>query len=187
VPDLAFRHYDATTARAIRETVGFIYREGYAAAIDRGHPFVSGHAPMRRFDTYLRHPGFGLIIALLGEEPVGQAWGWALEAGTRWWDGLVTAVEPGFTDEDGTRTFALCELMVRQHWTGRGFGHALHDEILRRRRERRATLLVERENATAYQAYLNWGWRKVAESQPEWPGAKLMDVLLRRLDPGPLE
>ena len=33
--------------------------------------------------------------------------------------------EPGFTDETGTRTFALCELMITPAWQARGVAHAL--------------------------------------------------------------
>ena len=83
-----------------------------------------------------------------------------------------------FTEEDGKRTFAFSEIMVRQAWTGRGIAHALHDELLRGRDEQRATLLVEPDNPTAYRAYLRWGWRKVAQLRPAWPGAPLFDVLI---------
>ena len=86
--------------------------------------------------------------------------------------------EPGFTDEDGSRTFALSEIMVRRPWTGRGVAHALHDELLRGRNEKRATLLVELGNDVAYRAYTAWGWRKVARLRPGWPDAPLYDVLI---------
>lgn len=33
---------------------------------------------------------------------------------TAWWDGFTTEPEPEFTVEDGHRTFALSEIMVRQ-------------------------------------------------------------------------
>ena len=59
--------------------------------------------------------------------------------------------------------------MVRQPFTGRHIAHALHDELLARRKEQRATLLVEPGNATAYRAYLKWGWRKGAEPGPTGP------------------
>ena len=86
--------------------------------------------------------------------------------------------EPGFTLEDGHRTFALSELMVRQPRTGRGIAHALHDELLQHRPETRATLLVRPENTTAYRAYIRWGWHRVAQLRPGWPDAPLMDVLI---------
>ncbi|PZS37998.1 MAG: hypothetical protein DLM62_16175 [Pseudonocardiales bacterium] len=65
-----------------------------------------------------------------------------------------------------------------QCWTGQGVAHALHDELLKSRREARATLLVRPENTTAYRAYTRWGWRPVGHLRPAWPDAPLMDVLI---------
>lgn len=182
--DLTFQRYDAAGARAIGDTVELIHHEAYAAAIKRGDRFESGAEPMRRFDIYTTREGFDLVIAVLDGEPVGQAWGWALSPDTGWWNGLVGETEPGFTDEDGKRTFAFSEFMVRERFTGRGIGHALHDELLAPRNEQRATLLVRPDNATAYQKYIRWGWRKAAELRPHIPNAPQMDVLVLPL---PLE
>jgi hypothetical protein len=86
------------------------------------------------------------------DEPVGQAWGWPLDRarGAGWWQGLIKEPKPGFTAEDGKRTFALSEIMVGQPYTGQHIAHALHDEILRGRHEARATLLVNPTNENAY-------------------------------------
>jgi GNAT superfamily N-acetyltransferase len=67
----------------------------------------------------------------------------------RWWDGLLTETGPGFTGEDGTRTFALAEIMVREDLAGRGIAHALYNQLLAARHERRAALLVESANTAA--------------------------------------
>jgi GNAT superfamily N-acetyltransferase len=71
--------------------------------------------------------------------------------------------------------------MVRQDWTGQGVAHALHDALLQRHRETRATLLVRPENTAAYRAYTRWGWRSVGQLRPNWPDAPLMDVLIMPL------
>jgi ribosomal protein S18 acetylase RimI-like enzyme len=178
VPDLTFRRYDAAGAQAVRDTVELIHHEAYAAAIQRGDPFESGDAPMKRFDIYTSRGEFDLVVASLDGEPVGQAWGWALGPNSAWWKGLVGDVEPGFTDEDGKRTFAFSEFMVRARFAGKGIGHALHDELLGPRLERRATLLVRPDNTNAYRTYTRWGWRKAAELRPAIPKAPLMDVLM---------
>jgi GNAT superfamily N-acetyltransferase len=83
-----------------------------------------------------------MVIAYVDDRPVGQAFGYALPPNARWWQGLSTPVPEGFTEETGTRTFALNELMVVPEWQGRGVAHALHDELLGSRKEQRATLLV---------------------------------------------
>ncbi len=174
---ITFRTFDHLGAWEQRELVGEIYRDAYAAQIATGDPFNTVDAFMERFRLYTGRPGLTLVIGYENNEPVGQTWGWPLTATSGWWSGL-TESQPGFADEDGTRTFALSEIMVRQAWTGRGIAHALHDELLRDRQEQRATLLVRPENTTAYSAYKKWGWTKAAELRPGWPSAPLMDVLV---------
>ena len=120
------------------------------------------------------------VIASLNGEPVGQTWGWPLdqERAAGWWNGLVEEPEPEFTVEDGKRTFALSEIMIRRPYTGQHFAHALHDELLNGRHETRATLLVNPTNETAYRIYLRWGWHKTAQLRPAWPDAPMFDVLM---------
>jgi GNAT superfamily N-acetyltransferase len=178
MPDPLFRWYDATAAQAIRSTVALVHRESYIDRIESGDPFYTVEAFMRRFDSYTSQEGFDLVVASIDGEPVGQAWGWALSPDTAWWHGLAEGPETGFTEEDGKRTFALSEVMVRRAYTGQGIAHALHDQLLGHRRETRATLLVNPTNATAYRAYRGWGWRKVAQLRPGWPDAPLFDVLI---------
>lgn len=175
---IEFRHYDAHGARELRDVVEDIYARSYTEAIATGGPFHSVSAFMNRFDSYVRRDDFALVVAYDQGEPAGQSWGWPLGPDTGWWGGLLTETEPGFTDEDGTRTFALSEIMVREDLTGRGIAHALHDELLGARHEQRATLLVEPDNETAYRAYVRWGWQRVAQLRPAWPDAPIWDVLI---------
>jgi ribosomal protein S18 acetylase RimI-like enzyme len=147
-----------------------------------GDPFDSVEAFMSRFDSYVSQDNFDLVVAYRDDEAIGQIWGWPLSRHTQWWEGLLSEPEPGFTYEDGDRTFALSEIMVSQEWAGRGIAHALHDKLLSARSESRATLLVEPENTTAYQAYLHWGWRKVAQLRPAWNHAPTFDVLILALN-----
>src|ERR1039457_75482 len=162
MPDLTFRRYDAGGTQRIRATVEAIYKGAYVGAIASGDPFYTVDAFMGRFDAYASRDGFDLIIAWLDDEPVGQAWGWPLDRarGAGWWRGLIKEPEPGFTAEDGKRTFALSEIMICQPYTGQHIAHTLHDELLNGRPEARATLLVNPVNENAYSIYLRWGWRK---------------------------
>lgn len=182
--DLTFVRYDSAAARGQRDTVSLIHRDAYAERIASGNPFYGADAFMMRFDAYTSRDGFDLVVAYSSGEPVGQTWGWALPEATAWWHGLVAEPEPGFTAENGRRTFALSEIMVRQAWTGRGYAHVLHDELLRGRHEQRATLLVNPDNHRAYNIYRRWGWRQVAQLRPNWENAPLFDVLVLPL---PLE
>ena len=68
--------------------------------------------------------------------------------------------------DDGHRTFALTEIMIRGPWRRQGYARHLHDALLRNRKEERATLLVLPDNAPAKAAYAAWGWRKLGELKP---------------------
>jgi ribosomal protein S18 acetylase RimI-like enzyme len=175
---LTFRRYNSEEARGARDIVEAVYRGAYWENIESGDPFSQPQAFMGRYDSYASNPLFDLVIAFEDDKPVGQAWGWALSPNSRWWEALESEPEPGFTVEDGTRTFALSEIMVARDWTGRGVARALHDGLLRGRQEQRATLLVRPANTRAYSTYLRWGWRTVAKSRPHWPDAPTFDVLI---------
>jgi GNAT superfamily N-acetyltransferase len=173
-----FRRYGAEEARGARDVVEAVFRGAYWEALERGDLFDTPEAFMGRFDAYVSNPLLDLVIAFDDGKPVGQTWGWPLGVGSRWWESIESEPEPGFTVEDGTRTFALSEIMVVRDWTGRGVAHALHDELLRGRREKRATLLAEPGNVNAYRAYVRWGWQPVARLRPSWPDAPTFDVLV---------
>lgn len=182
--NVEFRRFDATAAREHRDLVQQIYERSYAEAIASGDPFEQPEAFMGRFDAYTdpaRAAGFDLVVGYLDGNPVGQSWGWPLVAGTAWWNGLrLDAGDPDeFTREDGTRTFALSEIMVAAEHTGRGVARALHDHLLAGRSEQRATLLVDPHNDRAYRAYRRWGWERVGVLRPRWPDAPTFDVLIR--------
>ncbi|MGH4010021.1 MAG: GNAT family N-acetyltransferase [Pseudonocardiaceae bacterium] len=187
--DVTFRRYDAASARQIRAVVEAVYVGSYVDAIASGDPFDSVETFMHRFDAYTSGSSFDLVVAFQGDDAVGQTWGWPLNeraTTTGWWAGLLEEPEPGFTWEDGHRTFGLSEIMVLQDWTGKGIAHALHNQLLLGREEQRATLLVEPDNVAARRAYLHWGWRKVAQLRPGWEHAPLFDVLILPLPLHPL-
>lgn len=152
--DIQFLRFDAAGARAQRDTVGAIYEDAYAARISSGVAFASPEAFMERFDD---------------GEPVGQAWGCPVTPT------IASAVG------DDERVFALCEVMVRQAWTGQGIAHSLHDELLAGRPERFAQLYVRPGNTDAYRAYIKWGWVKAGQTRPNLPDAPVFDVLMLRL------
>jgi GNAT superfamily N-acetyltransferase len=181
--EVTFQRFTAAQAHDIRNVVESVYTDAYTQAIASGDPFDSVEQFMRRFAAYTGSDrGFEMVVAYdSAGTAIGQTWGWPLGPNDRWWGGLEEEPEPGFTEETGTRTFALSEIMVRQVWTGRGIAHGLHDELLRTRPEKRATLLVEEDNKPAYRAYVSWGWQKVGRLRPAWEDAPTYDVLVRPL------
>ncbi|MBX6768436.1 MAG: GNAT family N-acetyltransferase [Actinomadura rubrobrunea] len=182
-PDLTFSRNDAASAEKIlNEVIVPLYEASHADVIT--NPFYSAERFAERVRGYLRAPGFELVVAYVADSPVGQAFGYALPKTSRWWEGLTTPAPEGFTTETGTRTFAFNELMVVPEWQGKGVAHALHDELLRGRKEERATLLVREDNTSAQTAYARWGWQKVGKLQP-YPDAPHFDAMVLPLPSQP--
>ena len=163
---ITFTRHDGEAAAALLDDVLVrIYVDTHADVSDKA--FYSEERAAERIRGYLRSPGFEIVIAYADGRPIGQAFGYALPATSRWWTGLTGDDLPdGFTTETGSRTFAFNELMVLPEWQGRHIAHALHDELLRGRAEERATILVREDNVPARTAYFRWRWRKVGKLQP---------------------
>lgn len=173
---VSFTHHDAASAAGIFDSVIIpVYEASHADVIS--NPFYSTERFAERVRGYMRAPGFELVAAYADGHPIGQAFGYTLQPGARWWNGLTTPVPDGFTEETGHRTFALNELMVAPEWQRRGIAHALHDELLSERTEERATLLVRADNESAQTAYARWGWQKVAKLRP-FPDSPHFDALI---------
>ncbi|WP_327112774.1 GNAT family N-acetyltransferase [Nocardia sp. NBC_01730] len=165
----------------IGDTIADVQARGYVDAIATGNPFESTEAFMERFEVYSAIPGFSMVLATVDGEPVGQAFGWPLGVDTTWWTGLV--LDPGqpqeeFTSENGTRTFALSELMVDKKRVGQGIAGVLYRGLLEDRPERRVTWLVNPANENAYAIYRHWGARRIGTLLPSWEGAPQFDVLI---------
>jgi GNAT superfamily N-acetyltransferase len=171
-----FAHHDAASAQAIAATViAPLYEATHADVLT--DPFYSTQRFLERLAGYTNRVGFELVIAYTGTQPAGLAFGLPLPADTRWWEGLRTPTPEGFTAEDGTRTFALNELMVHPDWQRQGIASALHDELLTNRPEQRATLLVRADNTPAQTAYNHWGWHVAGKLQP-YEDSPIYDALI---------
>jgi ribosomal protein S18 acetylase RimI-like enzyme len=174
IDEPAFTRYDADHAQLIKDQLVAVFLDVYAGA----GPFYSEARFRRQLDGHMTVPGWSLVTAAADDEIVGYIYGFPLQPQSHWWDGMQTPVAEDFTAEDGHRTFALSELMVRSAWRRRGVAEALHEELVGGRPERRATLLVRPDNAPARAAYAKWGYRRVAELRPAWDDAPTFDVLV---------
>ncbi len=178
-PDITFQVLDGTAAGAHTGELQALHAEVYAAA-----PYGEDGAAARfadRFRVQRRQPGYVLAEARRGGFLVGYAAGFPLRPSTPWWRQLTTRVPEEVTAEHPGRTFAVTDLAVRASWRRQGIGAALHDLVLARRPEERATLTVLPAAAPAQAAFRNWGWRKVARTRDPDPGAPVCDVLVMTL------
>jgi len=110
-------------------------------------------------------PGFALATARIDTEMIGYAFGYVLQPGARWWEGLVTEQLPEITKETGQRTFALNELHIRADHRGEGIASALHRKLLTSGTYERATVLVRPDNPAGEQ-YAHWGYQPIGRMQP---------------------
>jgi ribosomal protein S18 acetylase RimI-like enzyme len=175
IEGLRLRHYSASEAdESVDQLVDL-----YLAVYPGGDEFHSEDRYRRQLSLHMQRAGWELVTATVSGELVGYIYGFALAAQTRWWEGIQEPVPAGLTDEDGKRTFALSELLVRPAWRRRGIARALHDELIGSRTEERATLLARPGNAAAQAAYRSWGWRRITRLRPSWENAPTFDVLVR--------
>jgi GNAT superfamily N-acetyltransferase len=183
--DLTLTHYDSAEAARLMDELCDVYADAYGVEPD-GEKTAAFRT---RADKALDRPHYGLLIARDGVQLIGFAFGYALPAGSYWWDGLTPAPPEGFTTEDGTRTFALAEIEVRRAWQGKGAGRVLNDAMLAQRREKRATLATGPQANAARSIYEGWGWQPVGKI-PGKPGTSyfseymLYVLSLRRDDEG---
>ncbi|WP_405889501.1 GNAT family N-acetyltransferase [Streptomyces sp. NBC_00133] len=162
------RHYTAEQLPEIRQTLLDIHVEVRHHDFGLIGPFYEVDRFNERLSSYASRLGWAAVVGYEDGEAVGFCFGVPLAPDTRWWRAMTTELPEGYTDEDGKRTVALNEIVVRKPWRGRGVAWQIHEAWLSRRPEERVTLLV---NPTAGQGavqavYEAWGYRKVGDQQP---------------------
>ncbi|MGH4008377.1 MAG: GNAT family N-acetyltransferase [Pseudonocardiaceae bacterium] len=176
-PDVELRHYAGHNFSAIRNIAIDIYRETFGHEIDK--PFWSVERYSQRLERHATMAGFTAIVAYAHNGPIGFAYGITLPATTRWWATIQPPLtDPAFTHEDGHRTFALFEVIVKPGHQGQGIGRRIHDHLLSTRSEQRVTIATHHGNTHARTTYTKWGYRHIGTRQPA-PPAPLLDVYLR--------
>jgi ribosomal protein S18 acetylase RimI-like enzyme len=178
-PDMTFQLLDGAQAAVDAADLHALHAEVYA---DPPYELNDDAALFaERFRVQRRQPGFVLAEARRGGYLVGYATGMPLRPSTSWWRDLTTPLPDDVTAEYPGRTFALTEILVRASWRRQGIGRALHDLILRSRREERATLTVAPAATPAQSAFQSWGWRKVGRTRDPGSGSSVSDVLVTTL------
>ena len=180
--DVTFQLLDGAQAAEDTDDLHALHAEVYADPPYKWRDDATSFA--ERFRVQRRQPGFVLAEARRGGYLVGYATGMPLRPSTSWWRDLTTSLADDITLEYPGRTFALTDMLVRASWRRQGIGRALHDLVLRSRREERATLTVLPAATPAQSAFQSWGWRKIARAQDPRPGSPVLDVLVTTLPVG---
>ncbi|MBQ1011056.1 GNAT family N-acetyltransferase [Micromonospora sp. M51] len=175
IKGLQLRHHSADEAEGITDQLVDLYLEVYAGCGE----FYSEERYRHQLDLHMQRAGWKLVTATVEGALVGYIYGFPLPPNTRWWEGIHEPVPPGFTQEDGKRTFALSELLVHSGWRRQGIARVLHEDLIGSRAESRTTLLARPDNVAAQTAYRSWGWGKITKLQPSWEDGPIFDVLVR--------
>lgn len=182
--NLTVTSHETDADGALLRVVRPIYAEVYAEP-----PYCEGAAEVDDFaagwSNRVAKPGFRLVLAHAGHEPIGFAFGFRLRLDTGWWDGLLDPVPADQTREHDGRTFVVIELAVRASYRRQGVGGALHRALLAHRIEERVTLLVRPEAQQAQAAYASWGYQPLGRLRPA-PNAPVYVAMVRDL-PVPVE
>ncbi|WFE33097.1 GNAT family N-acetyltransferase [Micromonospora sp. WMMD975] len=173
---LDLRHHTAVEAAPLVDELVALYLQVYVG----GGEFHSEDRYRRQLAAHMSRDGWSLVTAMAGGRLAGYIYGFPLPAETGWWAGIEQPIPSGFVAETGRRTFAISELLVQPQWRRQGVARALHDQLLSRRAEDRATLLVDPENSVARRVYDSWGWRHVTHLTPAWDDAPRFMVLIRQ-------
>lgn len=179
VSTLIVRTHDGGVPGALTEQVTGLY-----AAVFAEPPYEEGPEDVENFRELLAvelpQPGFRLVTAEMDGELVGFAYGYSLRAATRWWDDIAPPPPPAFAAERDGRTFVVKELAIAAPCRRKGVGRRLHDELLDRRPEERATLTARPDAAPAMTAYESWGWSRLGVIRPGTDGVTYV-VMVRSL------
>lgn len=165
---------------AVRPTLVSLYAEIYAD--DLSDPFFSVERFEQRLEGHASRSGWEAVVAYDGGEAAGYAYAATLPERSAWWAGMLQPLPEEEAAEDGRRTLALFELMVRQPWRGTGLAHRIHEQLLSGRPEERVTLLVDPTHPKVQALYERWGYRNIGDQRP-FPDSPLYATMLRPLNP----
>ncbi|MEU5158413.1 GNAT family N-acetyltransferase [Streptomyces sp. NPDC020875] len=181
---MEFRHLDAAGLEAVRHLVLAVHTEVRHQDFGMTGDFHSGARFDLRLSAYAARPGWAAVIGYDDGEPAGFCFGIPLAADTRWWRSMNPPLPAGLVREDGHRTVALNEIVVRKRWRGTGAARRLHDTWLARRTEERVTLLVDpgAGGGRVKTVYESWGYRTLGEQQP-FPDSPRFTAMIRPVTP----
>ncbi|WP_037626501.1 acetyltransferase [Streptomyces aureus] len=157
--------------RSVGDLIVDIHVEVRTAFGLMGDPFYAPDRYRERLEGYASRPGWEAVVAYEGDEPIGYMFAVPLGADTKWWSSEKEPLPAEYTAEDGRRTLALNEILVRERWRGahgKGAARDLHEALLAERQEQRVTLLVNplRSDGRLKAVYELWGYKQVGTQQP---------------------
>jgi ribosomal protein S18 acetylase RimI-like enzyme len=154
-----------------------VYRQAFG-----GPGYEETEKDVARFarDGLPRHAareGFRCVVAAAGDDVIGFAYGYTGRRG-QWWTDQLAARAPAHVVEgwlDGH--FEFVELAVDPAVRRRGYGRALHDELMIGVPHENALLTTYADDRPAPRLYRRMGWQLLAEQV--FPGRDLYGLRVR--------
>lgn len=173
------RRLDRWQADNHRERLADLHMK--ARELTQGQESGSREDFLHRLAHDARRPGFDMVIAER-ETLVGYAFGFPLDRGGAWWQGLLGGIPQSIEQLTASgHVFAMAELMVHPHYQHRGIGQRLHYELLTGQHATLGAVLVDPAVLPACEALRSWGWQDIGEVRTE-PGAPALRALIRLLE-----
>jgi GNAT superfamily N-acetyltransferase len=175
--DLSLCRHDAPATVRLREPILEVYSAAEAQTISADAWANPDKFWQRLVDLYAPTPDFEMVTAWLHDQLVGYAFGSPREDTASIWSQVTTALPDIPVPPANPPIYIFREFAVHPRFQRNGYGRRLHNELLTRRPEPLAHLLVRVDNAPARSAYAAWGWRKIGQSQP-FPDSPVLDALV---------
>jgi GNAT superfamily N-acetyltransferase len=131
----------------------------------------------RVFEKYSPRPGFRVVICREEDSLVGFSTSSNLVHGSPWWSEVVPQLSKDEATEDGARTLAIYDLMVKKSYRGKKIASQLHSLALENTDVDRVTLLSSKPQQPAHSMWLNWGYEIVG--QKKFASGPDLDVFIR--------
>jgi ribosomal protein S18 acetylase RimI-like enzyme len=177
--ELSLRRHDAAETLQLKDRVLPVYGASHAPVIH--DPWFSEAKFWDRL-VQLYAPGrdFEMVSGWLDDELIGYAFGSPGGDAAATWAAVNTALPDIPVPDEPEPIYIFREFAVHPDHQGRGYGRRIHDELLMKRSEPLAHLLVRTDNDQARGAYTSWGWRRIGSRQP-FPDSPVLDAMVIQL------
>lgn len=178
--------YDVSGAKDLIGPMADVWVDAYTDSPHQDDPWFSREQFLERLTGgpsgeqqgrgYLNKPDFVLVGAWAGSELVAFFYGFSLTARNEWLAQVQPPLPAAYVREDGQRSYAAAEIIVRRGWRRQHLATQMHDHpAVQSQPHERFVLSVEPDNAPAVTAYRKWGYQAVGtQSSPGFPVYSVM-------------
>jgi ribosomal protein S18 acetylase RimI-like enzyme len=163
-PGVSIKHYTPGGAFQLQEPILAVY---LASHHDLQHDswFLPAQFWRRLVELYAPSRDFHLVAAWQGQSLIGYAFGSPNDNSAGTWEMVRQELPDVPIPDEEVPVYIFREFAVHPAFQGKGYGHMLHDALLRTRPEPLARLLVRPDNP-AKAIYRHWGWRVIGMAHP---------------------